>query len=429
MSARHKRPHFSSSRNRSPLLSTGLAGLGLLAFVGCTRSLYVGSSTNDLSPEQPDSGATGGTPGTGGGSTPCSALGGSSGLGGSWGTGGAINSGAGGKAVTTSCPTISMTNGVLNHCGYTTGVAYSPDGQFIATATQTPSPNIHIWRLSDGALVRELEGHGANGSYSVAFSPDSTILATAGNAPVVVTCGVSPGTVLTQNDPTVVKLWDVATGNLLREIPAACGSYADAAQFSHDGTRLVTGGATGSIQVWNVADGTLLTTIPVTATFYNARFSPDDTRVIGAGMGTGGVWSAATGALIFPIAGLEDEMNDAAYSPDGSRIVTTGDQGNLQVFDANGVLLQSIPAQAQSYFSHAVWVDNNHIVNDDWGGDVKSWTPDAAGNFVTSGSWLLTSGASGLAVSPDGTQLAVGNGSGLTFLSYQPVAPAVVRVN
>jgi WD40 repeat protein len=122
-------------------------------------------------------------------------------------------------------------------------------------------------------------------------------------------------------------------------------------------------------------------------------------------------------------------MNDAAYSPDGSRIVTTGDQGNLQVFDANGTLLQSIPTQAQSYFSHVVWVDDTHVVDDDWGGDIKSWTPNASGSFVSSGSWTLAGGASGLAVSPDGTQLAVGGGNGFTFISYQPVAPAVVRVN
>jgi WD40 repeat protein len=409
MSSNPRRPHFSG---RVALLLTGLAGLGLGASVGCTRSLYVGSSTtSDLNPGQPDSGSTGGATGTGGSPPTCNAP------------------GTGGSAVTTSCATISTTPGVVNACGRTTGIAYSPDGQLLATATETPNPSIHIWRLSDGSLVRNIAGHGRYGSYSVAFSPDGSILATAGNAPVVDNCGVTTGPALTDNDPTVVKLWDVATGNLLREIPAACGSYADAATFSHDGARLVTAGYDNAIQVWNVADGSLVTTIPVTTTFYNAHFSPDDTRVIGAGMGTGGVWNAATGALIFAIPGLEDEMNDAAYSPDGSRIVTTGNQGNLQVFDANGALLQSIPTQAQSYFSHVVWVDDTHVVNDDWGGDIQSWTPNAGGSFVASGSWSLGMQALGLAVSPDRAHLAVGGGSGFMFISYQPVAPAVVHVN
>ena len=425
MSSNPKRPHFS---RQTALRFTGLACLGFSAFVGCTRSLYVGSETvSDLNPGQPDSGSTGGAPGTGGNPSACGDLGGSSGLGGTLGTGGAINLGTGGIAVTApSCPTISTTPGVLNACGRTTGIAYSPDGQLVATATETPNPNIHIWRLSDGALVRELDGHGIDGSFSVAFSPDGTILATAGWAPRTACLG---SVQLQANDPTVVKLWDVSTGALLRDIPAAVGDYAHAANFSPDGTRLVTAGLGNAIQVWNVANGSLVTTIPVTNTVYDARFSPDGKRVVGASVVNSGVWNAATGALIFPIAGLEDEMNDAAYSPDGSHIVTTGDQGNLQVFDANGKLVQSIPAQAQSYFSSVIWIDNDHVVNDDWAGDVKSWTRNATGSFVAGPSWSIGTQALTLAASPDGTRLAVAAGTGFMFLSYQPVAPAVVHVN
>src|SRR4051794_980426 len=306
ISSNPKRWHVSRSGDWSPLLFTGIIVVGLAVPVGCTRSLYVGSSTtSDLDPLLPDSGSTGGRTGTGG-TAVCAD--------------GAASPGTGGAPVIVAgCPTISTTPGQLNACGRTTGIAYSPDGQLVATATQTGSPNIHIWRLSDGALVRELEGHGRNGSYSVAFSPDGTTLATAGNAPVVENCGVTAGVALTDNAPSVVKLWDVATGNLLREIPAACGSYADAAQFSHDGKRLVTGGAANSVQVWNVADGALLATIPTGYTTYAARFSPDDTRIVNVGYVNGGVWRSTDGSLLFPITGLEDEMNDAAYSPDGSR--------------------------------------------------------------------------------------------------------------
>jgi len=316
------------------------------------------------------------------------------------------------------CTTISTTLGVINPCGRTSGIAYSPDGQLVATATNTPQPNVHVFRLSDGALLEDLPGHGDTyGSYSVAFSPDGTILATAGGAQG---CG---GVDLSVNDPTVVKLWDVSTGALLRQIPAACGGYADAAEFSHDGTRLVTGGAVGSVQIWNVADGSLVASISTGYTTYNARFSPDDTRIVNAGLGQGGVSSATDGSAIFPIPGLEYEMNDAAYSPDGSLIVTTGDGLKLQFFDARGSLLQSFVAHDVNYMSHVAWVDNVHVVSDDWGGNVKSWTRDATGTFVASGVWSLGSQTLGMSVSPDKKRLAIGMDTGFVFIPYQPSDP------
>ena len=422
MSSNPKRPHFS---RQTALLFTGLAGLGLVASVGCTRSL---SATDPLYPGS-DGGSTGGAPGTGGNPGACAGLGGSSGFGGSLGTGGAINLGTGGIAVTVpSCPTISTTPGTLNRCGMTFGIAYSPDGQLVATATQTPTPNIHVWRLSDGALLESLDGHGG-GSYSVAFSPDGTTLATAGNALSPVGCGGSS----TTPSSDVVKVWNLATGNLLRNIPAATGSYADAAQFSPDGARLVTGGMLGPVQIWNVADGTLLTSIATSNTTYNARFSPDGTRIVNAGESSnGGVWNASDGSALFSLAEFGEDMNDAAYSPDGTEIVATGAGGTLRFFDTSGNLLQAFVAHTVNYISHVVWVDNDHVVSDDWGGNVKSWTRDTTGHFVASGSWSIGGQALGLAVSPDKKTIAVAGGSGaegFMFLSYQPVMPAVVRLN
>lgn len=378
-----------------------------LAGVGCSRDLAGSSTTSDLHPGQTSAG-TGGV----GGTTGPIATGGGTGLGGITvaGTGGA----SGGPIP--ACPTISTQSGQLNRCGRTFGVAYSPDGRFIATATETTAPNVHIWSLPDGAMVHDLEGHGGDGSFSVAFSPDGKTLATAGNAPVPPGGGVQTS----RNDPTVVKLWDVASGALLRDVPATCGSYAATAQFSHDGARLVTGGAAGQVEIWNVADATVLASIPTGYTTYQARFSLDDGRIINAGTSNGGVWNSSDGAPVFTIPGLGEDMNDVAYSPDGTQIATTGAAGRLQFFDSQGHLLQSFVAHDVNYTSRVVWVDSNHVVSDDWGGNVKSWTRDAGGNFVASGGWSLGMQTLGMAVSPDGSTLAVAGSDGFVFLSYPP---------
>jgi WD40 repeat protein len=303
--------------------------------------------------------------------------------------------------------TISTASGVTNPCGRTVGVAFSADGQLLATATQTPPPNVHLWRLSDGAFVRDLPGHSEAG-FSVAFSPDGTLLASAGEV---------TGGMVGVNDPTVVRLWDVSSGALVRDVPATTGFYADSVQFSHDGTRLATSGCLGPIQIWRVSDGVPLESIPTSNTVYSARFSPDDRRLVAAPSLAGGVWNVADGSSLFTLPGFGEDMNDAAFSPAGDVIATTGAAGRLQIFDAAGTLLQSWVGHTVNYTSRVLWVGPDRFVSDDWGGNVKSWTRDASGSFGPSGSWSLGTQALGVAVSPDKARIVVGTDAGFVFLA------------
>jgi WD40 repeat protein len=472
--------------NRSRSFAKVLLLLGMVAAgapLSCGRDVLVGAS--------PMGGTYGGggTTGTGGSFDPCAAFAGGSngfsgaggyggtslggyggsygaggsgfggsgdvdgGYGGNWGLGGgpppagslgAPNDGTGGSPLvqtgdskgqgtsSVSCLTISAAPGTLNACGRTIGIAFSPDGTMLATATETAKPNIHLWRLSDGALLRDIEGPG-DLAYAVAFSPDGTMLATAGTATTSTVCNNNTQASTLTDQTSEVKLWDVATGNILRGVPASTGNYAYTVRFSHDGNRLVTAGGSGAIEIWNASnrsaigtDASLLGIINVTTTYYDVQFSPDDSRIVGAGMGVGGVWNTADASPVFSLPGFGEDMNDAAYSPDGTEIAATGANGLLRIFDASGNLLQSFVAHTVNYTSRVVWVDNDHVVSDDWGGNIKSWTRDSSNQFVGSGAWSLGSQAFGIAVSPDHKTLAVGGDGGFMFISYVPQEPAAV---
>jgi WD40 repeat protein len=66
---------------------------------------------------------------------------------------------------------------------------------------------------------------------------------------------------------------------------------------------------------------------------YDAAFSPDGQRIVTAsGDGTARVWNAANGQLQAKLEGHTDAVWHAAFSPDGQRIVTASADGTARVY-------------------------------------------------------------------------------------------------
>jgi WD40 repeat protein len=288
-------------------------------------------------------------------------------------------------------------------------LAYSPDGQVIAAGTAGPRPNVRLWNAADSTVLRDITGHGYPGwdvTYAVAFSPNSRILATAGIEAVDLSSDSAPGA-------EMVKLWDVASGSLLRVIPATCGFYADSLAFSHDGTLLVTSGAYGPIEIWRVSDGALMTRIPYPTTVYGVSFSSDDTRLLAAGMDrVATIWRVADGAKLLTLSGHGGEVADAVFSPDGKEIATASFDFTVGRWDAaTGASLEMLRGHS-AYLSRVRWIDRDHLASNDWNGTVILWTRDASGAFTRSCSLSTNRQSAGLDVSPDGTKLLASGASG-----------------
>ena len=358
--------------------------LALVVFAGCDQRVLVG-----------DADGVGGAPGS-------QVSNGS--VGGIFGTGGGAGSGVGGAGgalpPNTLCSPISVTIGQVNLCGHTQGVAYSPDGTMLAIGTSSTPRSVQLFSLPDGAHLRDFAG-GAQGTYSVAFSPDGKTLAVGGSAP-------DQGT----SNPTspVAMLYDVATGALLRSLPTTSGFYVDSVAFSLDGLLLATGGYMGAIEVWRVSDGTIVTRIPYMTSVHNVHFAPTSTQLIVGGVDERAtIWNIPAGTLAMTLAGIANEMADAAFSPDGQRIATTSNTNNdLKIWDAaSGALLQTLSAHT-AYVSHVVWIDQDRFLSDDWSGVVHAWTRSPSNTFTMSGTWSTGGQGLGMAVSRDKTRFVVG---------------------
>ena len=92
---------------------------------------------------------------------------------------------------------------LTGHTGSVCGVAFSPDGRLLATASDDETAR--LWDPATGEHLRTLTGHDQHAVYGVAFSPDGRLLATA-------SC-----------DGTA-RLWDPATGEHRRTLTGHTGS-------------------------------------------------------------------------------------------------------------------------------------------------------------------------------------------------------------
>ena len=191
-------------------------------------------------------------------------------------------------------------------------VAFSPDGSRLATVANGgffPYDGPKIWDVATGRMVRSLSKvHAEIGERSVAWSPRGDLIATG-----------SPdgGT----------RIWNAQTFEMLESLDADVLDLA----FSPDGSMLATAGR--ELLVWDVTTWQQSAPFSGLSAWMSAiSFSPDGSQLLGGGDdATPRLWDVATGDLVLALPAHETSVSGVAVSPDGSTLATISEDGELRV--------------------------------------------------------------------------------------------------
>ncbi len=277
------------------------------------------------------------------------------------------------------------------------GIAFTPDGRRLVAASGREG-TVRVWSAGTGEELLVLDQHARTDApvravIGVDVSPDGSRIATAG----------ADGS---------ARIFDAATGGQLvvirgRHCVPGGLCVVNRAVFSPDGARIATTGWDATVRVFDAATGRQLRVLrghaPGGFGTYPVAWSPDGSRLLSTAADGTLIWDARTGERLLALPPSGGPGASAAWSPDGRQVLTESGSGPVAWDASSGERLRTLATSAASsdmVFSR----DGSRLANttvDERAFAIRIWDWPAGVETLK-----LRDGGLRVALSPDGRLLA-----------------------
>jgi len=257
------------------------------------------------------------------------------------------------SAIQTIIGNIREQNRLIGHQGAVSGVSYSPNGQYIATAGVDNT--IRLWDSSGKQVIKIEEDQGI--IRDISFSPNGKNFATSGESGEII-------------------LWDLS-GHQLAKLKGHKGAVLSIS-FSSDGQYLASAGMDGKVIIWN-SNGKQINKFEAhLGGVWDINFDPTDKKIVTAGEdGVGRLWDLS-GNKLTELKGHKDVIRSINFSPNGKQIVTSGDDETVRLWDLSGNQLERFEGHNGSIANVKFINDGKRLFTIGEDGTIRIW--DLSGN-------------------------------------------------
>jgi WD40 repeat protein len=331
-------------------------------------------------------------------------------------------------------------------------IAFSPNGRWLVSGGA--GNVVNLWDTATGQLLRSFTGHIAVVNF-VMFTPDGTEVLSgswdraidmwyaASAMPLKVNEGnpaLNPHPELLLNLPGLsrpnatlnlntrmlasitgldgpISLWDGQTNNKLKEFSWEQKRFS-AVAFNPSGNIVAGGESGGGIRLWDINTGADLLTIKEGSDSDSIALSPDGTVVAQASEGDHSIrlWSTNDESSLKKLTGHTDDINYMAFSPDNKVLASSSDDETVRLWDVESGSSKTMKVETKVLgMGPIIFTPDSKVLigiadnaNDDEDADltIRFWDV-ASGKELRL--WTLSESApNSIALSPDGTLLAVG---------------------